>query len=222
MVAKKRLSKRAIKEDPLVTLALRTSGFVQAHFTQVITGVVVLVAAIGIVLFTANARRGAVGESERQLAIAMDQFLLRSFESASTAFQLIADRYSKHTAGQTSMYFLGECYLSLYRYQEAVDAYDRYLDSVGSVATFSVAATIGKAYAYEGLVQFQPAAEVLTALADTMNPDDARYTDVLFGAGSFWEEADDIPRAIGFYTRVAEVATGTLKSRADVKLALLE
>lgn len=211
-----------MKEDPLVTAALRVSGFVQAHFTQVITGVVVLVAAIAIVLFMANARRGAVGESERQLAFAMDQFLLRSFESASTSFQGIADRYANHAAGQTSMYFLGECYLSLYRYQEAVDAYDRYLDSVGSGATFSVAATIAKAYAYEGLTQFEPAAEVLTTLADTMSPDDARYVDVLFGAGSFWEQAQDVQRAIGFYTRVAELATGTLKSRADVKLALLK
>ena len=221
MVAKKRITKKAMREDPLVTLALKTSNFVQAHFTQVITGVVVLLAAVGIVLFTANAKRGAVGESERQLAFAMDQFLLRNYESASTTFQGIIDRYSNHTAGQTSMYFLGECYLSLYRYQEGVDAYDRYLNSAGSDATFSVAATIAKAYAYEGLTQFQPAAEVLTELAGTMNLDDARYLDVLFGAGLFWEQAQDIPQAIEFYDRVAQLATGTLKSRASVKLALL-
>ncbi|MFQ5510308.1 MAG: tol-pal system YbgF family protein [Candidatus Krumholzibacteriia bacterium] len=221
MVAKKRLRKKDIKQDRLVTMALRTSTFVQAHFTQVITGVVVLVAAIGITLFMAQARRTKTTEATQQLAVAMDQFLLRDYEAASTTFLNIADRHPGQDAGTTSLYFLGECYLSLYRYQDAVDAYDRYLDRSRDSHTFRVAARIGRACAYEGLTQFETAAVQMSELAETMDPKDTRYPDVLFRAGVFWEETGDVQKAVGFYDKVSEVATGPLKSRAAVKLAIL-
>ncbi|MEE9271531.1 MAG: tetratricopeptide repeat protein [Candidatus Krumholzibacteria bacterium] len=221
-MAKKRLRKKDFKEDHLVTIALKTSNFIQKHFTQVISGVVILVAAIGIILFTANARRNTAAEAEQQQALAMDQFMLRNYRAASTTFLTIADRYSSHKVGVVSMYFLGECYLALYRYQDAIDAYDRYLRRAGEEAPFRVAARIGKAYSHEGLTQFQAAAEELEDLADTMDPGDVRYANVLFSAGLFYEETGDVTRALGFYDKVAEIATGPLKSRVDVKMALLK
>ena len=53
MVKRKKLRRKEIREDQLVTVALRVSNFVQDHFTQVISGIVVLIAAVAIVLCTA-------------------------------------------------------------------------------------------------------------------------------------------------------------------------
>ena len=74
MSKRKRLKKREIKEDQLVTTALKVSNFVQERFTQVIAGVVVLLAVVAIVLFSAQARRSSSKSANREFAIAMNQF----------------------------------------------------------------------------------------------------------------------------------------------------
>ena len=221
-MAKKRLRKKDIKEDRLVTLALTTSNYVQEHFTRVVSGLVILVAAVGIILFTAHARRNTAKQAEAELAIAMDQFLLGDKQTASVSFQNVADRYSGHQAGEVSMYFLGECYHSLYQYTQAIEAYDRYLSKAGVDGWFSDAAVISKALCHEGLQQWAMATSVLEDLSKKMDPDDARYPDVLFRIGVFYQEAGDLDRALEFYRRVSETATGKLKDRADVKIALLQ
>lgn len=221
-MAKKRLRKKDIKEDQLVTFTLRASSFVREHFAKVVSGALILVAAVGILLFTANARRGSANESEQAFAIGMDQFLLGNAQDASATFLNVADRYSNHQVGRTSMYFLGECYKSLYRYEEAIDAYDRYLQNAGDTGEFTAAAKIAKSLCNEGLGRFTEAAEILEGVANTMDSEDVRYADVLFRIGVFYQEAGNSPKAVDFFRRVKDMASGPLKKRASVRVSLLE
>jgi tetratricopeptide (TPR) repeat protein len=223
MAKKRKLKKKEIKEDRLITLALQTSNYVQEHFTQVISGVVVLIAVIAVVLFTANARRNTAMASERELSLALTQYQMGDKELAGTAFANLADRYSSHQAGVMAMYFLGECHLATYRYDEAITAYDRYLDKAGSEGAFRDAALIGKAMGYEGLLDFKEAARIMEQVVEGLDENDPRYLETLFRAATFYRETEDYTRAKELYKRVRDGATGgPLKDRATVWLNVLQ
>ena len=78
------------------------------------------------------------------------------------------------------MYFLGECHKDELRFEEAIQAYDRYLDRADAISPFREAAVIGKALSYEGLGRFAEAGKTMDDLSGSMDPDDPRYVDVLF------------------------------------------
>lgn len=222
MAAKKRLKKREIKEDQLVTYALKLSNYIQEHFTQVISGIVVLVAAIAIILFAAQSRRNTATAAENELALAMNQYQAGDRSQAGTAFANLADRYSGHSSGKVALYFLGEVYLSQFKFEEALAAYGRYLDRAGLEGQFGVAARIGQAFCHEGLGNFAEAASSLADLSEKMDQTDIRYYEVLYHAGVFYNENGDRDQALEFFRRVSDGATGELRDRAAVRVSLLE
>jgi tetratricopeptide (TPR) repeat protein len=112
--------------------------------------------------------------------------------------------------------------MAQYRYEEAIEAYDRYLDKVGDSGEFSQAAMIAKALCYEGLGQFRMAAELMDSASKLLQPDDVRYHEVLFNAGTFHWEAGNASAAADFFRRVSEEATGPLKDRATMWLSITE
>jgi tetratricopeptide (TPR) repeat protein len=222
MAKKRRLQRRRIKEDQLVTTTLRVSNYVQEHFTQVISGIVILLAAVAIIVFTAQARKNTARVAERELALAMGQYQAGELDLAGTTFASLADRYSGHYSGVVALYFLGQCNLERFRFDEALSAFDRFLDKSKVDDPFRIAAQIGKAYAYEGLQDFREAATTLEGVSGSMDPDDGRLVDVLYSTASFHRRAGDPETAAVYYRRVLDEGEGPLKERAAVWLALIE
>jgi tetratricopeptide (TPR) repeat protein len=218
----KKLKKKRIKEDQLVTTTLRMTNYVQDHFTQVVSGIVILLAAVAIIVFTGQARKNTARAAARELALAMGQYQLGDRDLAGTTFASLADRYSGHDSGIVALYFLGQCNLDRFRFDEALSAFDRYLDKASAEAAFRNAAEIGRALAYEGLQQFNEAATIMDRLSETMDPSDGRYNDVLFNAATFYREAGNSERAVEFYKRVADADMGMNKEAAAVWATLLE
>jgi len=62
----------------------------------------------------------------------------------------------------------------------------------------------------------------LDRLSQTMDPEDPRYVEVLFQTARDYEKANARESAIEFYSLVNEKASGALKDRAAVSLALLK
>lgn len=222
MASRKRVKKKHIKEDQLITTAVKASQFIQRYYTQVIVGIVVLVLAVVAILFTAQTRRGNVRDSEQLFGRAMSQYNARDMETAANSFSEVIDRYGGSRAGVFARYFLGQSLLMQERHDEAMNAFEQYLDKAGTDAPFRAAATIGIAMCYEGLRDFATAAELLEQLSQTLEPEDPRYPEVLFQAATDFEKAGSRPKAVDLYREVSETATGPLKDRANAWVALLE
>jgi tetratricopeptide (TPR) repeat protein len=201
---------------------LKVSGFVQERFAHVITGVVVLIAVVAVVLFASQARKNSARAAEQEFATAMGHYQIGQLEQAGTAFASLADRHSGRRSGKTALYFLGETRLAQFRFQEALEAYDRYLQEVGDSDEFSTAAMVARGLCYEGLGQFREAAEAMKSVSELMEPTDARYFDVLFAAGSFYWEAGNNGAALEFFGRVSDEARGPIQDRAAMWLSLIE
>jgi TolA-binding protein len=222
MARQKRIKKRRLKEDQLVTFTVKASQFIQEYFTQVVAGIVVLVVAVGAILLTAQLRRSAARESEQQLALAMSQYNARDVQGAASAFAAIVDKYGGQTAGEYSRYFLGKSLLAQGKYDEALGAFDGYIGKVGEEGPFYAGAVIGKASSLEGLHNYGAAADLLERLSQTLNEEDPRLAEVLFRAGRDYERSGSRDKARELFGKVAETASGPLKDRATVAIAMLE
>ncbi|MCZ6766254.1 MAG: tetratricopeptide repeat protein [bacterium] len=220
MASSKRLKKRQMKEDQLVTTTVRLSQFVQDHFTQVISGVIILVAAIGVILFTANVRRNASVGAEAEFGVAMNAYKYTDQAAAAASFRSVADRYGSHKVGILALYFLGECYLSQFMYDEAIIAFDRYIEKTEAEGEFLVAARFARALCYEGRENYAEGAKALEALAQDMNKEDPRYIDVCFEAGRLFELVGD-RRAEEYFEIVVDRGAGPVRERSKIWLAIL-
>jgi TolA-binding protein len=222
MTSTKRVKKKRLKEDQLVTFTVKASQFIQQYFTQVIAGVVILVVVVGAVFVTSYVRRNAARDSEREFALAMSQYNMRDLATAATSFARISDKYGSQNAGEVSRYFLGKTLLAQGKHEEALQAFDQYVSKGGSGAPFAAAAAIGKASCMEALHNYIGAADVLERLSQTLDPEDPRYLDALFEAGRNYEKAGSKDKAMELYGVVAAKATGPLKDRVTVSLSLLQ
>ena len=212
--------RRNIKEDQLVTWAVRFSQWAQAHFSQVIIGVVALVAVIAFVVYTTNSRQSSRGQAERQLSSALNLFQTGDYEAARTSFQQIHERFGGRQAA-AAMFFQAEAEFRQGNYAEAEKSYDEYISRASDSPEFSQSAVFGKALAQEGLENYREAAETLAGLLEALSENDPRYMDAAYRAGELFAKAGDSERAVVHFRLVADKAAGPLQAQARASVSLL-
>lgn len=220
MATKRKVVKKDIKKDPLVTYALKVSQYTQEHFNQVIIGVAVLIAAIAIIVFTANNRRNTAEQSVRQMAQAVALYQQGDLSAAKVSFGQIADRFGGRT-GTLARYYVAECDLATGNYPQALEGYQAYLDDSSKLPEFKTAALYGMALCYEGMERYTVAAETMEQVHNSSDEKDPRYLDSAYEAGELFAKAGNDERAAHYFQTVADNATGTLKDKATVALTLL-
>jgi len=221
VATKRRVVKRDIKKDPLVTYAVKTSQYVQEHFNQVIIGVAVLIAVIAIVTFTANSRKNSAVQSERQLAQALSLFQQGDYQAAKVIFSQISERYGSRN-GAIAEYYAAESNLAERNYSQALLHYESYLDDASKFRGFKTAALYGIALCHEGLENFSLAAESMEQVFNSVDEGDPRYLDAAYLAGELFAKAGNNERAVHYFQTVADKASGNRKDKAAVAVTLLD
>ncbi|HEX5132261.1 MAG TPA: tetratricopeptide repeat protein [Candidatus Krumholzibacteria bacterium] len=212
--------RRQMKEDQLVTTTVRLSEWAQAHFNQVIIGVVALVAAVAVVVFVANSRQSTARQSERQMGSALTLMQQGDMNAARTSFEQLSQSGGGKYA-VVSRFFKAECELRLGNYAQAVTDYDAYLAKKTAYPTFAAAAAIGKGMACEGLQQWAEAATALVSALDALDTTDPRYYDTAFRAAAFYDRAGNHEAAEKYFQIVADGGTGEIRDRAAIALSAL-
>jgi tetratricopeptide (TPR) repeat protein len=216
-----RRPKKNLKEDQLVTTTFRLTEWAQAHFNQVIIGVVALVAIVAILVFVANSRESGARQAEREMGGAITLYTNGDYAAAKASFQQVADRFGG-AQGTSARFFKAECELHLNDYKAAADDYDAYLARAKDYPMFEGSALMGKALALEGLENYLEAARTMAAAADKIDAKDPRHFDALFSAGEFFQRAGHEPDALKYFEMVAKDGTGDVKARAAVAAEMLK
>ena len=102
----------------------------------------------------------------------MNAYKYTDRSAAAASFRGVTDRFGNHKVGILSLYFLGECYLSQFLYDEAIISFERYIEKSDAGGEFLVAARFGRALCYDGLQNYIESAESFKALAQDMNKED--------------------------------------------------
>jgi len=216
-----RRTKKNLKEDQFVSTTVRLTEWAQAHFNQVIIGVVALVALVAILVFVANSRESGARQAEREMGSAMSLMAQGEYASAKTGFAQVADRFGG-ADGASARFFKAECELKQNDYKNAADDYDAYLARSKDFPMFEGSALVGKALAMEGLENYAEAAGSMAAAVDKIDVKDPRHFEVAYNAGEFYQRAGQSANALKYFELVAKDATGDLKDRASVAVAMLK
>jgi tetratricopeptide (TPR) repeat protein len=221
MVTKRKVVKKDIKKDPLVTYALEVSRWVQEHFNMVIIGVVVLIAAISIVVFTTNSRRSSSLQSERQLAQAMALFQQRDYEAAKVTFGQVESRFGGRNK-TIAIYYKALCNFEQRNYSQALLDFERYLGESSNFPEFKSAALYASALCQAGLGNDSEAAVAMEEAHYSFDKKDPRYLDSAYQAGELFAKAGNKERAATLFQTVVDEGSGSLKEKASVAVALLD
>lgn len=155
---RKRLTKREIKEDPLVTRYMQVKQFWINHQKEfnIIIGVIAVVVIIGFLMM--KSKRSAEIKANSQLAIPETYYHLRDYERAMPELQSIIEQFpGTHSAGM-AVFFLANIYYDREEYDEAYNYYEMYLDDYSEEAVFISSSLTGKAACMENEKNYEEAA----------------------------------------------------------------
>ena len=174
LVRHQKLTKRQIKEDPLVTAAFRGKEFWDEHGRTIliVAGALALAAVLG--GYFVYARQQAEVRASGSLFRAEMSVLQGDYQTATQALKELVDNSPGTNASKRAMLLLGDSYAALTNPREAATWYRKALDRAGSDATMRKAARLGMATALEDNRQFPEAAGYYAELAKESGTDNER------------------------------------------------
>ena len=157
---RKKITKRQIKEDPLVTTYFKSIDFIKEHSQKITTGLLILFAIIILVIFLVRSKRNAELDASEQLAKANVQLSLNKTQEAIDILLNMIDNYSGTNSAATGVYLLAKAYYEKGDYDKSLLLFERYLDDYGDDKILASAALTGIGYSYEQLGKYLEAAKI--------------------------------------------------------------
>ena len=224
---RKKISKKQIKEDRLVTTYYQAVSFYQKYQAKILIGLgAVALVVVAVILFS-NKRA-----SDNQTAAALLAKVLPFYETDSykqaiegdrtqniIGLKEIVDKYGSTEQGETAKIFLANAYNMT---GNAEAAYKMYDDYSGSIPLFKATAMAGKAGYLESKKEYEEAGDLFRKAASISktNPSNAEY---LFNAGVAYFKAgkkDDAKTM--FETMKKDYKTSALTGELDRYLVQIE
>jgi len=157
---RKRITKREIKEDALVTAYFRAQKFIRKYSKQLNIGliVVVIVGIVGILMIRSKKR--AEWAAAGKLGIAEQFYYASDYPRAIDELTQIVNTYLGTDAAGNATFFLANVHLATKDYSNAERYYKIYLDDYSETTSFSAASLAGIAACMESQNRFAEAARL--------------------------------------------------------------
>lgn len=174
-----KLTKKQLKEDPLLKTTGETIDFARHHMKLLVGGLGAAVLAVLIVVLVRNAGASAEERAAGAVAEARIDFDRGAYEPAAARLTEVFDKMGGTTGGKRALLLLGDIRYAQERYEEAEAAYQQALDAFKNDPLFSTVALRGKAASLESLGRYDEAAAIYQQLADRAETDSMKF-DLLF------------------------------------------
>ena len=225
LTPKKKISKREIKQDALLTSYAKTLTFYnenKKYITYAATGLVVVVIAAFIIVRNrrANDERAAAEVAKvfsiydaaagnaQQYTMAING----QPEHGIMGFKAIVENYGGTESGELARFYLANAYFNLGQYDEALKQFDKFSGSNSLLASSALAGLGG---CYEMKKEYSKAASNYEKAAQE-SPNSVDTPEYLDSAARCFGLAGDKEKAIGLYKRLKqEFPTSTFARDAD-------
>ena len=227
LTRKKKLSKKEIKEDKLVSFLYNIENFYSENRSKIIMYGGILVAAIAIGYFYMNQQKAENQKAGLELSRVMQIFDSGSYLEAIEGRQgtdiiglkRIVEEYGNTENGETAKIYLANAYEYLGNYDEALKYYEDYS---GSIDIFKATALAGKAGYYASKNEYQKAADLYKEAA-SVEKINAQNPDYLLNAAINYYNAGNNEEAKVLLEKIKEdYATSEATKQVDKYLALVE
>ena len=222
LVKHQKITKRQIKEDPLVTAAFKATAFWEQHGTKILIGVGAIALICVLAFFMMQARNKAEAEASGDLFRASLAVQNGDYASAAPMLEEIVKSQPGTDAAREAMLYLGDAQMSMGKPAEAATWYRKYLDKAGGNDERARIGHYAVATALEDSRQYVPAAEEYAKAAEKAANDNERAR-AMHGQARSLDRASQMAKAIEVYTAITRLpdAEQSLTDAAKAKLGEL-
>lgn len=218
---RKRITKKQIKEDPLVTTYFKSIDFIKEHSQKITTGVIVLLSVVVLLVFLMRSKRAAEFDASEQLAKANVELSQNKSQEAIDILLNMIDNYSGTNSAAKGVYLLAKAYYEKGEYDKSLLHFEKYLDDYGDDKILASAAFSGIASCYEQLGKYLDAAQYYKKGAEKF-PEHFGAAQQLIDAGRCFSLANQKAQAKECYQLILDnYSKNSLKSDAELYLAKL-
>ncbi len=188
LTKKKKLSKKDIKEDKLVSFYYKAYAFVDENRSRVISYGIGFLVVVAAVIFYVNHKHQQNMAAADQLAKVINLYdqgaYLEAIEGHAGTDEIglkkIVEEYGSTENGETAKIYLANAYNFLGKYDDALKYYEDY---DGSISMFKATALAGEAGYYADKKEYEKAADLYEKAAhvsetDVLNPDYLLYAGI--------------------------------------------
>jgi len=156
----KKLRKKEIKEDALVTFYFRFQKWYTQYHRQIQIGLGILVALCVIAVLMARSKREAEAKASGKIGIAETYYLMGDYSRVIQEMEPIVKTYSGTRSAGIAAYYLGSAYYAQNRYAEAEKYFRMVVDHSPHMPLFSASSLAGLAAIAESKGDFKTAAKL--------------------------------------------------------------
>jgi len=227
LTKKKKISRKEIKEDKLVTTYYQAVGYFNENKSRIYIYTGIVVGVVALVFFYLNYKHQNNLKASAELGKVMDLYENGAYQEAIDGraagnvkgLKAIVDEYGSTETGEIAKVYLANAYNFLGKTEEAFEYYDDYS---GDNKLFKASALAGEASYYASKGEFVKAANTYkeAAYTDKSNPMNPDY---LLKAGINFLNADEKENASEvFETIKEEFKTTTAAREVDKYMAVLK
>ena len=157
---RKKISKKEIKEDPLVTYYVRAQKFIQNHSRHLNIGLIAFVAIIVIGIFIVRSKKKADILAGGKLGIAEQYYSVMNYTRAIDEFTSIISTYSGTRAAGRATFYLANAYFEQGDFENAEKYYRMYIEDYGKNRLLAASSWAGSAACMESRADYAEAAAI--------------------------------------------------------------
>jgi outer membrane protein assembly factor BamD (BamD/ComL family) len=221
LVKNQKMTKRQIKEDPLVTAAFRATEVWERYGRAVLIAAGALVLVGLLVFFVLRTRSQAEEQARGDLFRSMVSMNQGDYAAATPLLKQIVDNAPGTNAARDAMLMLGDAYVGQRNAKEAAAWYQRFLDKAGGTPALELAGTMGLATALEDQGEFAKAAGAYHRVTALAKSDNERGRAMLAEARTLLR-AGQAQKAIEVYTAIAALSGAEIPIRDAANMHLGE
>ncbi len=202
MGKRKRITKKELKHDALLESASKTSRFVEEHLNVLLVVLAVIVVAIVAWSFVNKSRKATELEAGAALTSATQSLASGLYDQAADQYQTVLDEYPGTRSAGSALCHIGQIRFQQGRFDDALAAFEEYLDRYGDSGILGTAALEGRAAVHEQQRDFIAAGDGYAALAERASDNPTAYARYMMAAVRAyrsepdWEKAHDAAQRV--------------------------
>jgi len=170
MAVKKKIIKKKLKEpDEFISFTDHAFRFISRHYKRIITGVVILGVLLAAFFLFQKWEEKKEAEAYLPFSAALELYqMLNSpyregsptdYKSLMEKFDEVITKFPRTSSGKLSLLYKGNLHLKLEEFDEAIKAYETFLQKAGKEKFYRLLAMEGLGYAHEGKKEYEKAVE---------------------------------------------------------------
>ncbi len=215
MTKAKKIIKKKLKEpDEFITLTERTYFFIAHHFKPIVIGGIIILILILSVFFIQRWGKKNEENAYKMFNLAVETYQmvstpyregsLQEYKGVLEKFNEVNTKFSKTKFGKLSNLYKGNIHLRLGEFEEAINAYEDFLQKTGKENFYRSLAMEGLGYSYEGKGEYEKAANAFQKVIDL--GENFQFGSAYFGMGRCYEKLGKNKEAVENYKLFLKVS----------------